>query len=173
MCINVYVYAHKSTSVLFVGYLPLTYIHTYIHTHTHRSPSLPCPTVRSPLRLRAHLPRGSSRYVCVCVCVYGCCIQRGSHKLESLFPFCLLTYITHTHTPTHTQRCAGIEKGAQKTVHESVGSVHVKHIYEIAKIKHKDYHLSHLPLRSICRMIYGTCGTMGLSVDGLKDPPPV
>jgi ribosomal protein L11 len=32
------------------------------------------------------------------------------------------------------QRCAGIEKGAAKTVHETVGTVHVKHIYEIAKV---------------------------------------
>lgn len=66
-----------------------------------------------------------------------------------------------------------MEKGAGKTVHEMVGSVHVKHIYEIAKVKQKDYHLSHLPLRSICRMIFGTCGTMGLKADGLKDAPPV
>lgn len=58
-------------------------------------------------------------------------------------------------------------------MHETVGSVHVKHIYEIAKLKQKDYHLCHLPLRSICRMIYGTCGTMGLKVNGLKDPGPV
>ncbi len=41
------------------------------------------------------------------------------------------------------------------------------------QVKQKDYHLSHLPLRSICRMVYGTCGTMGLKVDGLKDALPV
>lgn len=123
-------------------------------------------------------------------------------------------------------------------MHETVGSVHVKHIYEIAKVlfavfgvyvgvcwgfwiglrgvcvfvcvwidrqvvcglpamqchippntphhtlppaikkqkrqvKQKDYHLSHLPLRSLCRMVFGTCGTMGLKVDGLKEPAPV
>lgn len=113
-------------------------------------------------------------------------------------------------------------------MHEMVGSVHVKHIYEIAKVlflvlgwfdwierrvvclcvcvwmdrsvwiacdamphptqhthhhpnhpnqnqqvKQKDYHLSHLPLRSLCRMVFGTCGTMGLKVDGLKEPAPV
>jgi len=40
-------------------------------------------------------------------------------------------------------------------------------------VKQKDYHLSHLPLRSICRMVYGTCGTMGLKVEGLKDALPV
>lgn len=43
----------------------------------------------------------------------------------------------------------------------------------IRQVKQKDYHLSHLPLRSICRMVFGTCGTMGLKVDGLKDAPPV
>ena len=37
-------------------------------------------------------------------------------------------------------------------------------------MKQKDYHLSHLPLRAICRMVYGTCGTMGLTVDGMADP---
>lgn len=43
----------------------------------------------------------------------------------------------------------------------------------VPQVKQKDYHLSHLPLRSICRMVFGTCGTMGLKVDGLKDAPPV
>ena len=38
------------------------------------------------------------------------------------------------------------------------------------QVKQKDYHLAHLPLESICRMVYGTCGTMGLKVGGLKDP---
>lgn len=45
-----------------------------------------------------------------------------------------------------------------------VGKVHVKQIYEIAKVKQRDDHLKHLPLDAICRQIVGSAGSMGLEV---------
>ncbi len=50
--------------------------------------------------------------------------------------------------------------------HEIVGKVHVKQIYEIAKIKQKDSHLQHIELEQLCRMIIGSVGSMGLEVVG-------
>lgn len=39
------------------------------------------------------------------------------------------------------------------------------------QIKQKDYHLNHLSLRALCRMIHGTCGTMGIVVEGIRNKP--
>ena len=65
-----------------------------------------------------------------------------------------------------------LEKGSSRPLHHIVGSVHIKQIYEIAKIKQKDEHLSHFPLQSLCRMIIGSCQSIGLKVEGLKEPRP-
>ena len=54
----------------------------------------------------------------------------------------------------------------------SLGLSNIKQIYEIAKIKQKDEHLSHFPLQSLCRMIMGSCQSIGLKVEGLKEPRP-
>jgi large subunit ribosomal protein L11 len=62
------------------------------------------------------------------------------------------------------KRCAGVEAGAARTGHEIVGEVHVKHIYEIAKVKQTDEHLKSLSLEAISRSIVGSCRTMGLKV---------
>lgn len=62
------------------------------------------------------------------------------------------------------KRAAGVEKGASDPGTEIVGSVNLKHVYEIAKIKSADRHLSHLPLESLCRSIIGTASTCGIAV---------
>jgi len=62
------------------------------------------------------------------------------------------------------KKCAGVEAGAARTGHEIVGEVHVKHIYEIAKVKQTDEHLKSLSLEAISRSIVGSCRTMGLKV---------
>ena len=49
-------------------------------------------------------------------------------------PTPLFVDLHHLYIHARPQRCAGIEKGAARTVHETVGSVHAKHIYEIAKV---------------------------------------
>jgi ribosomal protein L11 len=41
------------------------------------------------------------------------------------------------------------------------------------QVKQKDYHLSHIPLQGICRMVHGTCGTMGIKVEGLREAKPL
>lgn len=63
------------------------------------------------------------------------------------------------------KRAAGIEKGATMPGSETVGTVNLKHVYEIAKIKSADKHLSHLPLEALCRSIIATAGTCGISVE--------
>lgn len=63
------------------------------------------------------------------------------------------------------KRAAGIEKGANSPGHEVAGKVSLKHVYEIAKIKQKDRHLSHLPLKAICKSILSTARTCGIEVE--------
>jgi hypothetical protein len=46
--------------------------------------------------------------------------------------------------------------------HEIVGKIHVKHIYEIAKVKKIDQ--ENIPLEQIARCIAGTCVSMGIQV---------
>lgn len=68
------------------------------------------------------------------------------------------------------KKAAGIEKGASQPGAEiAVGTVTLKHVYEIAKIKSKDDHLAHIPLESMCRSIIGTASTCGIQV--VKDLP--
>jgi large subunit ribosomal protein L11 len=56
------------------------------------------------------------------------------------------------------KKAAGVEMGSQTTGTSRVGTVSVKHIYEIAKVKQKD--TPHLPLESICKNIIGTANSM-------------
>lgn len=62
------------------------------------------------------------------------------------------------------KRAAGVEKGASRPGQESVGTVSLKHVYEIAKIKSTDKHLAHIPLESLCRSIIGTASQCGITV---------
>mmetsp|Transcript_23036 Transcript_23036/g.33716 ORF Transcript_23036/g.33716 Transcript_23036/m.33716 type:complete len:146 (+) Transcript_23036:47-484(+) len=62
------------------------------------------------------------------------------------------------------KRCAGIDKGANRPGHETVGKVHTKQIYEIAKIKQQDEAMKNMELEHICRCIVGSCLSMGLKV---------
>lgn len=62
------------------------------------------------------------------------------------------------------KRAAGVEKGAALPGQESVGTVSLKHVYEIAKIKSNDKHLAHIPLESLCRSIIGTAAQCGITV---------
>lgn len=62
------------------------------------------------------------------------------------------------------KKAAGVEKGTTRPGHETVGSVTLKQVYEIAKLKHQDEHLKHLPLQGICRSIVGSAQSMGIEV---------
>eukprot|EP00741_Cyanophora_paradoxa_P025283 tig00000361_g24402.t1 len=60
--------------------------------------------------------------------------------------------------------CAGIEKGASKPGHETVGKVSLKQVYEIACMKAREHDLQQVPLEGICRSIIGTAKSMGIEV---------
>mmetsp|Transcript_48519 Transcript_48519/g.35710 ORF Transcript_48519/g.35710 Transcript_48519/m.35710 type:complete len:150 (-) Transcript_48519:23-472(-) len=75
------------------------------------------------------------------------------------------TFITKTPpTSWFLKKCAGITKGAGRTRHEVVGKVHVKQIYEIAKVKRRDAHLAAIPLETMCKIISGSAFSMGLEI---------
>lgn len=63
------------------------------------------------------------------------------------------------------KKAAGVEKGASKPGLEVVGSVSLKHIYEIAKIKQQDKHLSHLSLEALCKSVMMTAKNCGIQVE--------
>lgn len=70
--------------------------------------------------------------------------------------------------PFLLKRAADVEKGAANPEQGPVGSVSLKHVYEIAVLKQKDLHLSHLSLEALCKSIVGTAHTCGITVE----PPP-
>ena len=68
----------------------------------------------------------------------------------------------------------GKQKASPKPGHEDGGRVSVKYLYEIAKIKQAvDPDLAEHDLEGICRMMLGTCKSMGVEVveDTLAPPP--
>lgn len=58
----------------------------------------------------------------------------------------------------------GKKRGASNPGKEVVGTVSLKHIYEIAKIKQSEHRLSGLSLEGLCRAIIYQAKTMGVSV---------
>jgi len=68
------------------------------------------------------------------------------------------------------KKAAGIDTGSGKTKHLNVGKVHVKQLYEIAKVKQLDSPvLQHSSLEGICRMMMGQMRSMGLELDDRTD----
>jgi large subunit ribosomal protein L11 len=55
-------------------------------------------------------------------------------------------------------------KGASKPGTETVGTITLKHIYEIAKIKQTELRLSGLSLEGLCRSIIFQCKSIGIDV---------
>lgn len=53
--------------------------------------------------------------------------------------------------------------GGKAEVRE-VGTITLKHVYEIARIKQGDDHLSHVDLEALARSVLGTCLSMGVRV---------
>ena len=58
----------------------------------------------------------------------------------------------------------GNRKGASNPGHETVGTVSLKHIYEIAKIKQTELRLSGLSLEGLCRSIIFQAKSIGIDV---------
>ncbi|KAH8106206.1 mitochondrial ribosomal protein L11 [Cristinia sonorae] len=85
--------------------------------------------------------------------------------LITIQPDRTFTFVTKTPpTAYFLKKAAGIEKGTGKPGHEVVGTVSLKHVYEIAKIKATDEHLKHLRLEAIASTIIGTARTLGVQV---------
>lgn len=57
-----------------------------------------------------------------------------------------------------------------KVGHEVAGRVTLKHVYEIAKIKHQDPPLQVLTLEQVCMSVIGTAKTLGIEVVRELDP---
>jgi large subunit ribosomal protein L11 len=55
-------------------------------------------------------------------------------------------------------------KGAKNPGKETVGTVSLKHVYEIAKIKQSELRLSGLSLEGLCKSIIGQAKTVGIAV---------
>ena len=85
--------------------------------------------------------------------------------LITIQPDRTFTFITKAPATTYLlKKTAGIEKGAAKPGHEVTGTITLKHVYEIAKIKATDPRLQHLRLEAIASTIIGTAKTLGLQV---------
>lgn len=77
------------------------------------------------------------------------------------------TFTFATKTPPTAyflKKAAGIEKGTGRPGHDIVGTVSLKHVYEIAKIKQTDAHLKALRLEAIAKSVVGTARTIGIQV---------
>ncbi len=55
-------------------------------------------------------------------------------------------------------------RGANKAGHESVGTVTLKHVYEIAKIKQSETRLSGLSIEGLCKSVIASAKSMGVEV---------
>lgn len=55
-------------------------------------------------------------------------------------------------------------RGAQKPGTESVGSVTLKHVFEIAKIKQTETRLSGLSLEGLCKSVIAQAKSIGIKV---------
>ncbi|KAI1435658.1 mitochondrial 54S ribosomal protein YmL19 [Xylaria sp. CBS 124048] len=58
----------------------------------------------------------------------------------------------------------GKRKGASKPGHEVAGTISLKHVYEIAKIKHSEVRLSGLGLRGLCNAVIFQAKSIGIDV---------
>ena len=61
-------------------------------------------------------------------------------------------------------QAAGAKKGADKPGQEWVGTISLKHVYEIAKIKKTDERHKHLLLENICQQVILNCTPVGVKV---------
>lgn len=85
--------------------------------------------------------------------------------LITIQPDRTFSFITKTPPTTYfLKKAAGIEKGTGRPGHEVSGTISLKHVYEIAKIKATDEHLKHLKLESIASTIIGSARSLGIQV---------
>ncbi|KAG5437483.1 hypothetical protein PCANB_000911 [Pneumocystis canis] len=61
-------------------------------------------------------------------------------------------------------KAAKVDKGSSLSGKTIVGTVSLKHIYEIAKIKHKDENIQRIPLESVCKSVIASAKSAGIKV---------
>ena len=61
------------------------------------------------------------------------------------------------------KKAAKIEKGAQQPGHEKIATIHVKQLYEIAKIKHAEMN-NNSTIEGVAKTVLATCKSMGVDV---------
>ncbi|KZT12989.1 mitochondrial ribosomal protein L11 [Laetiporus sulphureus 93-53] len=75
------------------------------------------------------------------------------------------TFVTKTPPVSYfLKKAANIEKGTGRAGHDFVGTVSLKHVYEIAKIKATDEHLKHLGLEAVASTILRSARSLGIRV---------
>ena len=85
--------------------------------------------------------------------------------LITIQPDRTFTFVTKTPPTSYfLKKAANVEKGTGKPGHEVVGTISLKHVFEIAKIKATDDHLRHLRLEAIASTVVGTAKTLGIRV---------
>ena len=71
------------------------------------------------------------------------------------------------HTSWLLKQCAGIEKGTSLPGQETVGEISLKHVFEIAKVKHTDEAVREaISLKGLVRSIVGQAASLGIKVHG-------
>ncbi|CAG9853890.1 unnamed protein product [Phyllotreta striolata] len=68
------------------------------------------------------------------------------------------------------KQAAGIQRAAMHPGNEVAGKVTLKHVYEIAKIKHSDPPLEFFSLQEICKRVIGIAKSCGIEVVRDLDP---
>lgn len=58
----------------------------------------------------------------------------------------------------------GGRKGSSNPGHETVGTISLKHVYEIAKIKQTELRLSGLSMEGLCRSVIYQAKSIGINV---------
>lgn len=64
----------------------------------------------------------------------------------------------HMHTHIHT----GLVRAADRPGQEVAATISLKHVYEIARVKHQD--MPDAELQAVCKSILRTCKSMGVQV---------
>lgn len=62
----------------------------------------------------------------------------------------------------YIKQAAGLSRGADRTGHEFVGAISLKHLYEIAKVKAPD--MPGMSLRGVVKCLMSQCQSMGVRV---------